>query len=152
MTDLYFDDFKIGDRFVSPGVTVSEGMILDFAMLYDPQPFHIDVEAAKASPFGGLIASGFQTLSLGFRMFLMTGVFRACSIGSPGLRRAALAAPGAAGRHPSTASSSVLESRPSRSKADRGMMITKMRVINQRGEDVLTFSGMQLRAPPGRLK
>ena len=85
MTDLYFEDFKPGDRFVSDGVTVTEAMIVDFALTYDPQPFHIDAEAARASNFGGLIASGFQTLALGFRMLIQTGVFRKCGMGSPGL-------------------------------------------------------------------
>src|SRR5713101_1482320 len=84
MADLYFEDFKIGDRFVSAGITVSESMILEFALRYDPQPFHLDIEAAKESHYGGLIASGFQTMALGFRAFLDLGVFRACGMGSPG--------------------------------------------------------------------
>ncbi|HUN48014.1 MAG TPA: MaoC/PaaZ C-terminal domain-containing protein, partial [Stellaceae bacterium] len=74
MTDLYFDDFAVGQRFTTHGITLTESLIIDFAMRYDPQPFHIDVEAAKASNFGGLIASGFQTIALGFRMVLETGV------------------------------------------------------------------------------
>ena len=64
MTDLYFDDFEIGQRFTTRGITLTESLIIDFAMRYDPQPFHIDVEAAKASNYGGLIASGFQTMAL----------------------------------------------------------------------------------------
>ena len=143
MSDLYFDDFKLGDRFVSPGVTITEGMILDFAMAYDPQPFHIDVEAAKASPFGGLIASGFQTLALGFRMFLMTGVFRACSVGSPGLDELRWPRPVRPG---DTIHSEleVVELRPSRSKPDRGMLISRMHVLNQNGEEVASVKGMHL--------
>src|SRR5258707_5762075 len=85
MADLYFEDFKIGDRFVSAGVTLSESMILDFALRYDPQPFHLDVEAAKESHYGGLIARGFQTIALGFRAFLDLRGFRACGVGSPRL-------------------------------------------------------------------
>jgi acyl dehydratase len=143
MQDLYFEDFKVGDKFVSPGITVTDSMILDFAFKYDPQPFHIDVEAAKASSFGGLISSGFQTLALGFRMFLETGAFRACGMGSPGIDEVRWPRPVRPG---DTIHSelTIAEIRPSRSKPDRGMMITKMRVINQNGEDVLTFSGMQL--------
>jgi acyl dehydratase len=143
MTDLYFDDFKIGDRFVSPGVTISESMILDFALAYDPQPFHIDVEAAKASPFGGLVASGFQTLALGFRLFLMTGVFRACSVGSPGLDELRWPRPVRPG---DTIHSEleILESRLSRSKPDRGIVTSRLHVINQNGEEVASFKGMHL--------
>ncbi len=72
MIDLYFDDFTVGSRFESPGITVTESEIIHFALRYDPQSFHLDVEAAKASPYGGLIASGFQTLGLSFRLFLQT--------------------------------------------------------------------------------
>ncbi len=67
------DDFAVGERFVSPGITVSEAQILDFALAYDPQPFHLDKEAAAQSSYGGLIASGFQTLALGFRAFYQAG-------------------------------------------------------------------------------
>ncbi len=150
MQDLYFEDFKVGDCFISPGITVTESMIIDFAFKYDPQPFHIDVEAAKASSFGGLISSGFQTLALGFRMFLETGTFRACGMGSPGIDEVRWPRPVRPG---DTLHSelTIAEIRPSKSKPDRGMMITKMRVINQRGEDVLTFSGCSSRGA-GRLK
>ena len=63
MTDRYFEDFKVGDRFVSGGMTMTEAGIIDFARQWDPQPFHIDVEFAKKWTFGGLIASGLHTMS-----------------------------------------------------------------------------------------
>jgi acyl dehydratase len=63
MEERYFDDFAVGERFVTRGMTLTESLILDFALRYDPQPFHIDVEAAKQSNYGGLIASGFHTLA-----------------------------------------------------------------------------------------
>jgi acyl dehydratase len=143
MNDLYFDDLKPGDRFVSAGVTVSEGLIIDFALRYDPQPFHLDVEAAKASNFGGLIASGFQTLALGFRMLLQLGLFRASSMGSPGLDELRWPRPVRAG---DTIHSelTILELRPSRSKPDRGIIVTSVRVLNQQEEEVMTFKGMHL--------
>ncbi len=84
MRDLYFDDFAPGDRFDSPGKTLTEAEIVDFAFRYDPQPFHLDTEAARVSPYGGLIASGFHTMVVGFRMVWQTGVFNACGLGSPG--------------------------------------------------------------------
>ncbi|MFP6871212.1 MAG: MaoC/PaaZ C-terminal domain-containing protein [Nitrospinota bacterium] len=80
----YFDDFQVGERFVSESGTISEAEIFEFARRYDPQPFHIDIDAAKESPSGGLIASGFHTLSFGFRLFIDTGVLADCSLGSPG--------------------------------------------------------------------
>jgi hypothetical protein len=83
MTEMFFEDFKLADRFTSTGVTVTESMIIDFALTYDPQPFHIDAETAAETHFAGLIASGIQTLALGFRTFLQLGIFRACGMGSP---------------------------------------------------------------------
>ncbi len=142
MADLYFDDFEVGDRIVTPGVTLTREP--DHRLRHantTRSPFHIDVEAAKASNFGGLISSGFQTLALGFRMFLETGAFRACGMGSPGIDEVRWPRPVRPG---DTLHSelTIAEIRPSRSKPDRGMMITKMRVINQRGEDVITFTSV----------
>jgi acyl dehydratase len=143
MTDLYFDDFEIGQRFTTRGITLTEGLIIDFAMSYDPQPFHIDVEAAKASTYGGLIASGFQTVALGFRMVLETGIFRASSMGSPGLDELRWLKPVRPG---DTLHSEleVVEKRPSSSKPDRGILRVRYQIKNQGGEDVTTFTAMHL--------
>jgi acyl dehydratase len=143
MSDRYFDDFELGERIVTPGITLTESLIIDFAMRYDPQPFHVDVEAAKESNYGGLIASGFQTLALGFRMALETGVFRACGMGSPGFDELRWLKPVRPG---DTLHSEleVVEKTPSRSKPDRGMLRVKYRIKNQRGEDVTTFTSMHL--------
>ena len=65
--DLYFEDFTVGREFRTDGATVTESQILDFALAFDPQPFHMDLEAAKRSMFGGLIASGFHSMALTFR-------------------------------------------------------------------------------------
>ena len=51
--DRYFDDFEIGERFQSNGATMTEADIIEFALAYDPQPFHIDTVAAAKSPYGG---------------------------------------------------------------------------------------------------
>ncbi len=143
MTDLYFDDFEIGQRFITRGITLTESLIIDFAMNYDPQPFHIDVEAAKASNYGGLIASGFQTVALGFRMVLETGIFRASSMGSPGMDELRWLRPVRPG---DTLHSEleVVEKRPSSSKPDRGILRVRYQIKNQAGEDVMTFTSMHL--------
>ena len=138
MRDRYFDDFEIGERFESHGVTVTESQILDFALTYDPQPFHLDREAAAASPFGGLIASGFQTLALGFRMFYQGGVIADCGLGSPGMRELRWRAPVRPGDTLRTLTE-VKEVRPSRSKPDRGSIEMAFEVRNQHGDAVLTF-------------
>jgi acyl dehydratase len=134
----YFDDFRAGERFTSRGVTVTEAAILDFALQYDPQRFHLDVEAARASPYGGLIASGFQTLALGFRMFLQLGMLDHSSIGSPGMDDVRWVAPVRPGDTLHT-EAEILETRPSGSKSDRGIMVTAFRIANQRDETVMTF-------------
>jgi acyl dehydratase len=143
MPEMYLEDFKPGDRFVSPGVTVTDSMIIDFALAYDPQPFHLDREAAAASHFGGLISSGFQTLALGFRTFLQLGLFSASGMGSPGFDELRWLRPVRPG---DTIHSEVeiLEVRPSRSKPDRGTLVVAFKVCNQRGEEVLTMKTIQL--------
>ena len=82
MADKFFDDFRVGERFVSETATITEGEILEFARRFDPQPFHIDPEAAKESLYGGIIASGYHTLSFGFRLFIDTGAIAACGMGT----------------------------------------------------------------------
>ncbi len=143
MSERYFDDFAVGERFVTRGVTLTESMIIDFAMTYDPQPFHIDVEAARRSNYEGLIASGFQTLALGFRMVLETGLFRASSMGSPGFDELRWLKPVRPGDTLHT-ELEVREKTPSRSKPDRGILRIAYSVRNQKSEEVLTFTAMQL--------
>ena len=62
--EYYLDDYKVGDRITSHTLTVSAEEIIAFAQLYDPQPFHTDIEAAKTSIFQGLAASGWHTAAL----------------------------------------------------------------------------------------
>ncbi len=143
MTERYLDDFEIGERFVGAGITLSEAQILDFALTYDPQPFHIDREAAAASHFGGLIASGFQTLAVGFRSFYQAGAINHASIGSPGMDELRWLKPVRPGDtlHAETV---VTSTRASRSKPDRGIVHMDWEVKNQAGEVVMTFTGMHL--------
>ncbi len=144
MQTYYFDDFKIGDRFVSPGITVTEGQIIDFALQFDPQVFHLDAEAAKKTIYGGLIASGIHTIALTFRLFLMTGAIHpGNSLGSPGfdeLRWNLPVRPGDTLR----AVGEVLELRPSRSQSDRGIVRFRYSAFNQRDERVFSVIGNQI--------
>ena len=140
---LYLEDFTPGREFRTDGATITEAQILDFALAFDPQPFHLDVEAAKQSIFGGLIASGFHTMALTFRLFAQTRALAACSLGSPGvdeLRWLRPVRPGDTLR----AIVRVLEQRPSTSKADRGLVRLQWTTLNQSGEPVLTMTSMQL--------
>ncbi|MGH6946982.1 MAG: MaoC family dehydratase [Kiloniellales bacterium] len=139
----YFEDFAVGERFRSRGVTLTESQILDFAFKYDPQPFHLDREAAKGSPYGGLIASGFQTLALGFRMIFQENIFTACSLGSPGIDELRWLLP-VRPDDTLTTEIAVREIRPSKSKPDRGTVVFDYRIENQRGEAVMTFRTIKL--------
>ncbi len=139
MTDRFFEDFKAGDTFTTGGVTLTESMILDFALVYDPQPFHLDVTAAKAGPFGGLIASGFQTLALGFRQVLDLGVLKGGSMGSPGLDELRWTRPVRPG-DTLRVKGEVMETKASSSKPDRGTVRIKYAFVTQGDETVLTMS------------
>ena len=146
---MYFEDFKAGDEFASSGATITESQIIDFALTFDPQPLHVDVTAATASPFGGLIASGFHTLALSFRLFWQTGALNDGSIGSPGIDEVRWLRPVRPGDTLRVVVK-VLETRPSRSKPDRGMVKVQYTTTNQHGETVLTVIGNQLmRTRPG---
>ena len=138
MNMRYLDDLQAGQRFVSGGITLSEAEIIDFAWRYDPQAFHLDVNAAAESPYGGLIASGFQSMLLCFRLFIQSGVLAGSSLGSPGIDELRWLAPVRPG---DTLHSEVdvLEVRPSASKPDRGIARLKYQAVTQRGEAVLSF-------------
>src|SRR5262245_66509709 len=71
----WFDDLKVGMRFKSEAVTVSKDDIIRFAREYDPQPFHMDEEAAKKTILGGLAASGWHTAAIAMRLAASTRCF-----------------------------------------------------------------------------
>ena len=139
MSGRYFEEFTVGSEIASHGQTLTESAIIAFAVLYDPQSFHIDVEAAKNSPYGGLIASGFQTLAVGFRMFLDTGVLAGTSFGSPAMDDLRWLRPVRPGDTLRTIAR-VIDARPSASKPDRGIVRAAFRILNQHEHEVLTFS------------
>lgn len=138
-----FDDFEVGQRFASPGITLSESQILDFALAYDPQPFHLDKEAAAASPYGGLIASGFQTLAVGFRAFYQANIINDCSLGSPGMDELRWLMPVRPGDTLHT-EAEVKTMRASGSRPDRGILHMAYAIKNQTGEVVMTFTAIHI--------
>ena len=150
MGSQWFEEFEVGQRFVSQGVTLTEASIIDFATRFDPQRFHIDREAAARTHFGGLIASGFQTLAQSFRMFFELGVIRESGIGAPGIEDLRWTAPVRPGDTLYT-EVEVIEVRPSRSKADRGIVRLRYTARNHRGEAVMTLNVPQIvaRRPSG---
>jgi acyl dehydratase len=134
----YFEDFKIGDVTDIGPVSVSEEEIVEFASRYDPQPFHVDPEAAKSSPFGGLIASGWHTTALFMGMFVRSVLLDSASLGSPGVEEVRWTAPVRPG-DTLTARTTVTDVRPSESNPNRGTVFTTNEVFNQNGERVMTL-------------
>ena len=138
MATLFLDDLSEGQRFTTPGLTLTEAEIIDFAWRYDPQPFHLDTRAAAASPYGGLIASGFQSLALCFRLFIQSGILAESSMGSPGIDELRWLAPVRPG-DTLHGRIEVLSVKPSSSKPDRGIARLQYQALNQRDEVVLSF-------------
>ena len=146
---LYLEDFAPGQVRESRPRTLTRDEIVAFARDYDPQPFHIDEAAGQRSVFGGLIASGWQTVGIMMRLMWDTFLEDTVSLGSPGcdeIRWLMPVRPGDTLR----ARFTVTEVAPSRSKPDRGIVRTFAEVLNQRGEIVMTVRGLGMfgRRPP----
>lgn len=137
--DYYLDELKTGDRFESGGFTFSESAIIDFAFAYDPQPFHIDVDAARKSNYGGLIASGFQTLAVAFRLLYQTGFLKTASLGGPGMDELRWLKPVYAGDTLRSVGE-VKDIVPSKSKPDRGILKLFLTALNQKDEAVMSVT------------
>ena len=142
-SERYYEDYDVGEVIAADGVSITESDILDFAFRYDPQPFHLDRTAAEASIYGGLIASGWQTGLLGFRMLLKAGLLGKGSMGSPGLDELRWYLPVRPG-DTLYGKASIEDKRISQSKPDRGIVKMKYWVENQKGEMVMSFFGNQL--------
>ena len=123
--------------------TLTRDEIMRFAHDYDPQFFHVDEEAARGSDFGGLIASGWQTASLTFRLSVDGLIGRAASLGSPGVDEIRWLRPVRPG-DTITARCEILEAKVSRSKPDRGAVRVRYEAINQHGETVLSMTSWGL--------
>jgi len=137
---IWWEDFKVGERSEMGRHTFGEQEIIDFGRQFDPQPFHIDPEAAQRSPFGGLIASGWHTCAIGMRLMVEQYIGRTVSLGSPGIENVNWLKPVRAG-DTLTYSRIVLESRASLSRAGVGLVKHRWEAVNQAGETVLTMEG-----------
>jgi len=136
----WFEDFPVGMAVEMAGPTLTRESILEYARRYDPQPFHVDEAAAKESIYGGLIASGWQTVSLVMRMICDAYLLEAASLGSPGVNEVRWLKPVRPG-DTIRLRMRVLESKPSTSKPDRGTVLHCWEVFNQKDELVLTMEG-----------
>jgi acyl dehydratase len=135
---LYLEDLSVGQRFVTASHAIDEEQIRAFAARFDPQPFHLDAEAAKASIFGRLVASGWHTAAITMRLLVeggaplaggLVGLGGELSWPNPTLPGDVL-----------HVESEIVEIVPSRTKPDRGIVTFRNETRNQRGEIVQTFS------------
>ena len=148
MTDRYLEDYVVGrtEEFGPVGLTAAE--IVEFGRRYDPQPFHVDAEAAAAGPFAGLIASGWQTCALMMSLLAQQYLSPASSLGSPGVDELRWLRPVRPGDR-LVLRTTVVESRPSRSRPDRGVVRTRIELTGDGGEVVLSMTALNLvRARP----
>ena len=132
----YWEDFQIGSIHEYDSITVSKEDIIAFATQFDPQPFHLDEEAAKDSLFGGLCASGWHTSALAMRMVCDGGLRESASLGSPGVDKLRWLKPVFPGDtlHMRI---EVLDARPLKSKPNVGLVHNRWDVFNQNDEMVM---------------
>jgi acyl dehydratase len=141
--DRYFEDYEAGSVYEYGYATVSEDEIVAFARRFDPQPIHVDAKFATDGPFSGLIASGWHTGGIFMRLFADHFLSRVASLASPGideLRWPAPVRPGDSLRLRTT----ITQTRPSRSKPDRGLVFTRGELLNQDDQTVLSLTAMNL--------
>jgi acyl dehydratase len=134
----YFEDYLPGEIVDCGSVMVDEAEILEFGRRYDPQPFHADPAAAARGPFGGVIASGWHTAGLMMRLFVQGYISSVASLGAPEASELKWPRP-VRGGDVLRVRVTVLESRRSRSKPDRGLVRSLIDVSNQHQELVMSM-------------
>ena len=140
MTERYLEDFAVGQVFNSARTRVDKEQIVAYAKQFDPQPFHLDDEAARKTPFQGLAASGWHTAGMTMRMML-DGEFKpAGGILGVGFDELSWPRPVRPGDE-LHAKSEILEVRPSKSRPDRGTIRVRTTTYNQKDEPVMAFIG-----------
>ena len=138
MPEHTFEDFEPGQVYELGSTTVTEEEIVDFARRFDPQPFHLDAEAAKDSDFGGLIASGWHTGAMWMRLYVDSLLGGASGQGSSGIEELRWLAPVRPG---DTLSGrlTVLEASSSESHPGRGTIRIRGEMVNQDGVTVMSM-------------
>jgi acyl dehydratase len=146
-----FEDFPVGAVREFGGTTVTREEILRFAAAFDPQPFHLDEDAAARSLFKGLSASGWHTCAMVMRMMCDAYLLDSTSLGSPGLERLKWLAPVRPG-DTLRVRMTVLQARPMGSRPDVGLIRSRWDVYNQHDQAVLDMEGWGMfrrrEAPP----
>ena len=136
----YWEDMHPGDVRDLGTITPTREEIIAFASQFDPQPFHLDDEAAQASVFGALCASGWHTCSMAMRLMVTNFLHQAASLGSPGLENIKWLKPVLPG-DTLRLEHSVIETRPMSKRPDVGLVRTEWNMFNQHGDKVLHMEG-----------
>jgi len=138
--EYYWEDLTVGSVRDLGTASLSADEIKEFAAKFDPQPFHLDEEAARHSMFGALCASGWHTCSLAMGMTVRNFLSKAASLGSPGLESLKWLKPVYPG-DTLRLRQVILESRPMRSRPDVGIVRSRWEMSNQHGEPVMQMEG-----------
>ncbi|GAB3474015.1 MaoC family dehydratase [Nocardiopsis coralliicola] len=134
--ERYLEDYPVGEVTEFGGeFAVSADDIVSYAQRYDPQYFHLDAEAAAEGPFGGLVASGWQTAGAMMRLYVDQYLSQQASRGGPGIDELRWTAPVRPGDR-LRLRTEVVEARPSSAKPDRGLLRTRVQLHNQDGTKV----------------
>ena len=136
----YWEDMQVGQVRDLGSATLTREEIVDFANQFDPQPFHLDEEAARQSVFGGLCASGWHTCSLAMRLMVTNFLCQTSSMGSPGLENIRWLKPVFPG-DTLRLQTTVLETRPMGTRPDIGMTRNLWEMFNQHNDKVLHMEG-----------
>lgn len=146
----YYEDFRVGEVIELGNLTVSEADIIAFARQYDPQPMHIEANAASFTIYGGLIASGWHTGALFMHLLVTNLISKTSSMGSPGMEDLRWPLPVRPGDRLS-AQIEVLEMRTSNSRPTMGIVRWRGEVRNQTGQLVMSATGTNFfgRRPQG---
>jgi acyl dehydratase len=139
----FFEDYVEGSVYEFGSVKVEEKEIIEFAWRYDPQLFHIDPDAARATKFGGIVASGWHTAGMAMRLLVENYLPHGSGLGSPGVDQLRWHKPVRPGDTLSVRVT-VAETKPSQSKPDRGLLRSFVEVMNQRCEVVTSWRGMMV--------
>jgi acyl dehydratase len=140
MKEHYLEDFAVGQKYASGRLRVEEARIKAFAAEFDPQPFHLDGQAARGSIFGGLAASGWHTAALTMRLLVESELKPAGGIVGTGFDEFRWPAPVRPGDE-LYLDIEILEVRPSKSRPTVGLVKMRTTTRNQKGEAVQVLVG-----------
>lgn len=136
MTARAFQDYHVGDTFETQRFTLTRELALEFAQMYDPQPFHLDDAAAQESFFGKLVASGWQTAAITMRLIVQSGLFEGGVIGA-GVEELRWTVPVVPG-DTLMVRGEVVSTTPHPGGKPRGTVRFRMETINAEGTVVMT--------------